>query len=540
MTRRHRHAAVLAAALALTAALLPATAARAAGVGSLGGTVMSANSIPVGGVMVTLVDAATLADSGVTTQTDPYGSWQLDAIPEGTYLVGYSGPFEGYAPDLAPAESATQYLVSDGSADYVYDVISSYTIPPNTSLRAVGSDGTPLAICPRLYSADNIDDGPYGLEDCRTENGVTTGRATPGRWFVELMDDSGSYVTTWLGADGTRAGATPVTIPETGSVDLGVVTLPLAGSVKVRVLRADTGTPFGKDAVCVAAFVRRTTESATDIGCTDAQGYAVVPGLAAGKWSLQASPRSLGYVQRWSGSVRDQRDATLVSAVAGSTVTAPAIRLSPAGTITGIVRDKATGAPLAHYCAATGRYSTISGDDGTRSFSTSCSDDTGRYTIRGLDAGQYKIQWVAGYSDGPMVDHAVTWYRGTNHDNAEAVAVTNGAVTRTIDVALPLGGTITGRVLDAAGQPLAVDVLVAEAATRYDVSQTWSGSDGTGRYVARSIPTGRMVVKFWLPDGSYVYWDGTRDGTRDPARAVAVRTTAGAATSIAPIRLTLP
>ena len=243
---------------------------------------------------------------------------------------------------------------------------------------------------------------------------------------------------------------------------------------------------------------------------------------------------------RWSGSVRSQRDATLITAVPGTTVSAPAIRLDPDSTITGIVRDKATGAPLAYYCASTGRYSTIGGEDGTRSFSTSCSDATGRYTIRGLDAGEYKIQWVAGIMDRPEVDHAVTWYRGTNHNNAEAVSVTNGATTRAINVSLPLGGTITGRVLDADGNALGVDVLVAEAATRYGVSQTWSGGDDTGTYVARSIPTGRMVVSFWLPDGSFVYWDGTPDGTRDRTAALPVRTTAGADTVLEAITLTLP
>ena len=528
---------MLGAVLALTTATLPTTAAHAAGVGAIGGGVLSATYNGIGGVTVTLDDATTVTSSGLTTVTDSSGSWQLDAVPEGTYLIHYTGPFDGYAPDLASFDTASTYSVFDGSSDYVSDVIRSYVAPPNVTLRTVGSDGTALAVCPRFYSADNIDDGPYGLEDCTTVGGVTTGRLTPGSWKVELADESDTYVTTWLGTDGTQAGATAVTIPETGIADLGTVTLPLAGKVRVQIVRADTGTPFARNGVCVAAFVRRTSTASRSIGCTDATGFVTVSGLAAGRWSLLASPRPLGYVERWSGSVRAQRDSTLVQVTAGALATAPAIRLDPAATITGIVRDQVSGAPLANYCASTGRYSTISGEDGTRSFSTSCSDATGRYTIRGLDAGSYKIQWIANPMDRPTVDHAVTWYRGTNHATAAAVTVANGVVTRGINGSLPLGGTLTGRVVDSAGNALGVDVLVQEAATTYSVSQGYSGADDTGTYLVHSIPTGRMVLAFWLPDGSYVYWDGTPDGTRDRAAAAPIRTTAGAATTVAPITL---
>lgn len=525
----------LGAALALGALALPMTAAHAAGVGTLSGGVYSSNNYGINGVTVSLETPVTGAPTGLSAVARADGGWQIDNIPEGDYVVHYSGAVTGYALDATTLDAATTYTVVANGYDYVFDAISSITLGPNYSVSVVGSDGASLPICPSFYNADNPDDGPYG-GDCTTTGGVSTGRMTSGRWIVQLADFTGGYVSRWLGGDGTKAHATVVTIPDTGVADLGQVTLAVAAKVRVRILKADTGLPFGQDEVCVNAFVARTTEATLANGCTDSAGYATVGGIPAGTTTIEAAPYSLDYVTRWSGSTRTQAKAALVRVTVGTTTQAPAIRLARSASISGVVRDKKTGAPLAGYCAATGPYSTIVGDDGTRGFGSSCSDADGRYTIPGLDAGAYKIEWIGRNVDTTVTaDHAVTWYDGTTHANAEAVEVTNGRTTTGINVSLPLGGAIVGDVRDQNGNPRALDILVSEATTGYDVSQGYSGDTGT--FTVRSVPTGRMIVKYWLPDGSYVYWNGTPTGTRDATKAKPIATKAGATVTITPVTI---
>ena len=52
--------------------------------------------------------------------------------------------------------------MNDGLESYVYEPLSSYTVPPDYQVVVKGSDGAPLSICPRFYPSANPDDGPYG------------------------------------------------------------------------------------------------------------------------------------------------------------------------------------------------------------------------------------------------------------------------------------------------------------------------------------------------------------------------------------------
>ena len=515
---------VAAGVLALAGVAAGSAPASAAGTGSISGLIYSSNYIGQAGVTVSLEEPVTGAATGLSTATDDYGNWSIDTAPAADYVVHYTGPIEGYADDLVSLDSARVYGVPDGGGSFVYDVLSSVTVPPNYSVTVVASDGTPISLCPRFFPADNPDAGPYG-DSCTTTDGVTTGIEPPGSYLVELLDYDGTYADTWIGGDGTRAAATPVTIPATGSGDLGTVVMPVAGHIAVKVDGADTGVAIDGN-TCVVALVGRTDTWGNN-GCSDISSDTItVNGLRPGTYSLRVDPSNLDYVGRWSGNAVTQAKATLVTVASGQTVTASAISLPVGGVITGRVTDRRTGQPVEGICASTGRFGALSQEDGTRQLLDSCTDAHGRYRIRGLDNGSVKIQFVtAGYTPTP-VNYAIAWYDGTNHTNAEAIPTRLGRTTKNIDVALSPEGTLSGTAVDTAGNAITGFVWADDFATGYPISY---GEDYPGtEFHLGHLPTTTIRLRWDTPSGTR-YWNGTRTGTADRAKAVPIRTKAGQA-----------
>ena len=513
---------VAAGALALAGVLAGSGPAAAVGTGSISGYLASSNFIGQAGVTVTLEEPVTGAATGLSTVTDEFGNWTIDPVPEADYVVHYSGPIEGYANDLVALDSATPYSVPAGSSNFVYDVISSITVPPNYSVTVVGSDGAPISLCPRFYPADNPDAGPFG-DSCSTTDGVTTGIQAPGSYLVEFLDFDGNYADTWIGGDGTRATATPVTIPATGSGDFGTVVMPVAAHITVKVDGADTHAAIDGN-TCVIAFAGRTDTFGNN-GCSDISSDTItINGLRAGSYTLKVEPSNLDYVGRWSGNAVTQAKATLVKAVAGRTVTASAIALPVGAVVTGRVTDKRTGRPVVGICASTGRFGPISQEDGTRQLLDSCTDGQGRYRIRGLEGGSVKIQFVAAGPDAPYGRYAIAWYDGTNHDTAEAVPTRLGRTTKGIDIGLVAEGALTGTAVDSAGAPYVGFVYADDFRTGYPIGV--GEADAGTAYRIGSLPTGTVLLHWDTPAGPR-YWNGTPRGTADRTKAVAVRTKAG-------------
>ena len=515
---------VAAGALALTAVLTGAGSASAAGVGSISGVVYSSNSVPQAGITVSLDDPFTGTPTGRSTTTDSTGQWTLDTVPVGPYAVHYSGPVEGYAPDLTTLVNAATYDVFDGGVQYVYEVLSSVTVPPNYSLTLVGSDGASIPICPRFFPAANPDAGPLG-DGCTTTGGVTTGVQTPGSYLVEFLDDGGNYGDTWIGTDGTRATATPVTIPATGVGDFGTVVMPVAAHLTVKVHAGDTGLAIAAGS-CVTVFYGRTQEFGSN-GCSDGTTDTItVNGLRPGTYSIQAYSQNLDYVDRWSGNAVSAAKAKLVTVASGQTLAVAPITLPVGGVITGRVTDKKTGKGVEGICASTGRWNAGGREDGTRQLDDSCTDADGRYRIRGLDNGTVKIQFVPSIFTSSPTAYALTWYGGSNHDEARSVPTKLGRTVANVDVALSPEGSISGTAADAAGNPIFGQVFADDAETGYPIAV--AGDDPGTEFRLGNLPTTTVLVHWDTPTGTR-YWDGTRTGTANRAKAVPIRTRAGQA-----------
>jgi hypothetical protein len=215
----------------------------------------------------------------------------------------------------------------------------------------------------------------------------------------------------------------------------------------------------------------------------------------------------------------------LLSAVVLSAfaLSATAAQAATTGTITGTV-TAAGGNPIAGTLVDA-LFENSPADWTLAGHAVSGSDGT--YTLSGLPAGTYRISFsdvAGGYQtqyDGDMTDF----------NEATSITLTAGAALTGIDAAMvPIGTstTITGRVTDASGQPLAHIVVFAAMWSGQFSLDTWTASDGS--YEISGLFGVGWRVCFACDYGSTYatqYWKGAAD----PASATELFPTVGTTTS---------
>ncbi|HYN92528.1 MAG TPA: carboxypeptidase regulatory-like domain-containing protein [Pilimelia sp.] len=164
-------------------------------------------------------------------------------------------------------------------------------------------------------------------------------------------------------------------------------------------------------------------------------------------------------------------------AQAGQAQLAPARAAAAPGTITG---QLTTADGLAVGSAWVGVYAADSWDV----VAGATTDADGRYTVD-VPAADYKIQFYAGSTE--------QWaHQERTHEDADAIRVVAGETT-TVDDQLLAAGTLTGRLLDATGEPVPyVSVIAEDVATEL---WTYLRTDETGRFAGELFP-GTYVVRF--------------------------------------------
>jgi len=140
---------------------------------------------------------------------------------------------------------------------------------------------------------------------------------------------------------------------------------------------------------------------------------------------------------------------------------------------------------------------------------SSMTDAQGRYELAQLPAGTYHLKATrGGYVE-------VEYGQRRPFERGRPVEVADGAVLENIDFAMPLGGVVTGRVVDEVGEPVA-SASISLARRRYVdgerqfVSQSGSSTDDRGEFRIFGIPPGEyvMLAKFDMMDF------GSRDRVR--------------------------
>ena len=347
------------------------------------------------------------------------------------------------------------------------------------------TDGTPV-------NRADIQVVPHAHEPLGENYWAVTGN--DGRWSIGQVVPGTYDVRASVGTGPSVSGTVTVAKGATGVVDLA---LPLPASVTGRITTSDGAALAG---ACVSATSDGGT--GTDRVCTGTDGTYRIGDLVAATWTVTASDPSGRYAAASSAPLTLQ---------AGQALTGVDLVLAPAGTVTGTVVDRVTGTPLAGVCPApySGRSATY-----VATAVVTCSDAAGAWSVGGLAQGRYTVQLSP--SDGV---HQPVWARhGETQRSADLLAVVAGGQAAAGAVRLPRGGSITGRVTDRGGLP------VAGATVNFGPYSTFLGDGGSsattdadGRYTIANVDAGDAIVLTSAFGRPYAWtFSG---GVGDPARA---------------------
>ncbi|QOC92427.1 hypothetical protein [Micromonospora craniellae] len=235
-------------------------------------------------------------------------------------------------------------------------------------------------------------------------------------------------------------------------------------------------------------------------GCTGVEGGAVhITNVTPGRYRLLADPYDISrHGLQWVGvrGGKGQRErAAVITVRAGRTVTAPAVRLDPPGTVTGRMTRTTDGTPVSGGYAAPmpsvphPKY----GSPGA------ISDDDGRYTLTGL--GPY--QWPLYFTGNGL---ASQWSGGTGDRRQASTVRVRAGRTVTLDQALTSGTALSGTVT-APDISHYAQVVAFHARTGDVVGVADAGSD----YTLRLLPGQRVVLRcdcVYAPSRWYPNADG--------------------------------
>jgi len=123
-------------------------------------------------------------------------------------------------------------------------------------------------------------------------------------------------------------------------------------------------------------------------------------------------------------------------------------------------------------------------------------DDDGRYEFRGLKPGSYFINAAA------LGGRPAPFSADARSERGDRITIDAGEVRGHVDIMLPRGGVISGRILDEYGDPMAnanvrlqASLLSRGRRRLVDVASVTSGqTDDRGRYRIFGLPPGKYVV----------------------------------------------
>lgn len=334
--------------------------------------------------------------------------------------------------------------------------------------------------------------------------------AKPGRYTVAFYARGGHH---WFAFGRYERSKSPVVTVRAGIRNTVNDTQPPPTRVTGTVTDAQTGRPLS--GVCVSGLTSEGDPAGYGLGangedaCTRDDGRYTLDLPAGGSWRVRAIDLMTRYAYAESSPIR---------LLDGQTLTGVDLRLNPAGALTGRVVDRVTGAPVLDVCVrawAAGTRRFVPGQLG------GCTDGTGGWTISGLPAGPVIVH-VSGDDT-----HVQRWAP----DSPSPLGATPYQVipnaTGTVDaVRLDHGGTLTGRITDSRGRPVAgARVVYGETfAGRVGPGQgpNTAQTDTDGRYTIRNLDQSARPVEVYTRQVHAWQWSGR---ATDPTRAsrVAIR-----------------
>ncbi len=225
-------------------------------------------------------------------------------------------------------------------------------------------------------------------------------------------------------------------------------------------------------------------------------GTYTMQGVPAGSYYVEWEPADSSYPYAWydgSSLVSLEQNAEAITVSNGQTTTADFSNIPQAGEIRGTVTDAALNQPVG------GVYAEVLDSQGNYIEDQETATD-GTYAVTGLLPGSYKVEFIpesyANVAGDPQPDLGFQYYlNASSFAAASTVTVGAGQTVNGINAALAAGGTVSGRITNAAtgaGMPDGEIELLNKAGQEVDYAYT----NPDGSYTIYGIEPGSYYVKF--------------------------------------------
>ncbi|MGR0482680.1 MAG: MSCRAMM family protein [Candidatus Electronema sp. V4] len=250
------------------------------------------------------------------------------------------------------------------------------------------------------------------------------------------------------------------------------------GTIKGRVF--DGETPVA--GISVGVF--DSNEVYKTMSQTDADGEYELTGLQLpGEYKIYFSTYGTDYTAQWYNNAATFDDAQLIElTVEKSPLDIGTTLLAKGGTVSGTIRDAASGNPISGIAVQAFDINNSS------IWFSGTTDIDGLYSIKGLGAGSYKIRFRAFGTN-----YITAWYSSVNENHAvldesgaESVAVSGGSVL--IDAKLTAGGAVSGKVtIKETGSQLSGVRVNVYSSSDSNVLKGFATTDDRGQYTVSGL-----------------------------------------------------
>ncbi|MFN0026528.1 MAG: carboxypeptidase regulatory-like domain-containing protein [Acidimicrobiales bacterium] len=439
-----------------------------------------------------------------TAFTDALGRYEMTQMRANTYLLQFVTSSGGWHPQWyagsATRDGATPVVAAPGAN---VTGISAELTKPELSGLVTDTAGRPLAGLPVTLN------GPGGPQRAYTGG--------DGRYAFGTVDHlpAGTTTITVDGGPVFEPGgvAEPIEVTmTTRRLDLDVILTASPSPLYGRIIDPD-GVPVASS--WLALFGSDGGFSTSTY--TDQNGRYRFDGVAPGTYVLYASGGPGLLAEYWSNATT-VAGATPIEVTSEVAITELVVELEQTSTISGRATDE--------YGSGQAYRTVFVFDPNGYYVTWAQTDFDGSYRVEGLQPGDYRVM-VSGAGV-----HADTYHPNvTSLEDAAVVTVSRGGGATGVDVTMVSFGSITGRVVDSAGRPLAGIQVGAQG---WLWVNTTTAEDGT--YELANLPNGDYLVWFASSDGSYA--NGYHPGLAVHEDAVPVTVRAGVTSAGIDARLT--
>ncbi len=450
--------------------------------GRITGRVTDETRKPLQGIYV-LGQAVGAVVLPITTRTRVTGEFTLDGVPTGRYRIAFGDRERKYQlqwhEGKTDPEEATEVAVT--APKTTSGIKGILRLAGGISGRVTDASGNALAGVMVLARAT-----PFGFGSAITdETGAYSVPGLPsGAYKVSFNAQDGIHLSRNYRDASNEDAALPVEVTAP-NVTYGIDQVLPTGTLLTGIVRSPGGEPL--EGVAVSAYPAGSAETQmTGFALTSHDGTFSVP-LQEGEYVLHYSHSEGGYLEQWSGGAPTRSNAKPVAVSKERGAEKQVVVLSPGGSISGIVRNRA-GNRVAGV-----RVSANDSTTGDRAQSA-VSNDRGAYIIRGIPSGSFRVT-----ADGSAVGYVRTKL-------PQPVEVSAPRAVENVDIVVARGGSIAGTISDRTGKLLQrVNVTANDPETWDEVGSAYSDENGT--YTIGGLPEGKYRVRFEGPDSKYpVQW----------------------------------